>query len=68
MVFILFTYLDSVNFNHSYYIQLWQFFHKKTSITFDLREIEKNKLYLVGMTYCCPSNAIIKNVNRKKNN
>ena len=32
-----------------------------TAITFDQKEIERKK-YLVGMKFCCASNAAIKNV------
>ena len=54
MVFSLFEYLDSVNCNNA--------------ITFDQKEIERKKLYLVGMKFRCASNAAIKNVKiaRKK--
>ena len=67
MVFSLFEYLDSVNCNHRYYVQLWQLFDKK-AITFDQKEIERKNLYLVGMKFRCASNAAIKNVEiaRKK--
>ena len=47
------------NFGHFFY---------KNAITFDLTEIERRKKYLVGMKFCCASNAAIKNVKiaRKK--
>ena len=40
----------------------------KNAITFDQKEIERNKIYLVGMKFCCASNAAIKYVKiaRKK--
>ena len=39
-----------------------------TAITFDQKEIERKK-YLVGMKFCCASNAAIKKCqNRKKKN
>ena len=43
-------------------------FLKKNAITFDQKEIERKKIYLVGMKFCCASNAAIKNVKiaRKK--
>ena len=37
-------------------------FLTKNAITFDQKEIERKKLYLVGMKFCCASNAAIKNV------
>ena len=42
----------------------------KNAITFDPKEIERKKIYLVGMTIRCASNAAIKNVKiaRKKIN
>ena len=49
MVFSLFEYLDSVNCY-------------KNAITFDQKEIERKKLYLVGMKVRCASNAAKKNV------
>ena len=69
MVFSLFEYLDSVNCNHRYYVQLWQLL-TKNAITFDQKEIERKKLYLVRMKFRCASNAAIKNVKipRKKIN
>ena len=69
MIFSLFDYLDSVNCNHREYVQLWQLFDKN-AITFDQKEIERKKLYLVGMKFRCASNAAIKNVKiaRKKIN
>ena len=44
-------------------------FLTKNAITFDQKEIERKKLYLVGMKFRCASNAAIKNVKiaRKKN-
>ena len=45
-------------------------FLTKNAITFDQKEIERKKAYLVGMKFCCASNAAaIKNVKiaRKKN-
>ena len=46
-----------------------KFFTKKNAITFDLTKIERNKLYFVGMKFCCASNAAIKyfKIARKKN-
>ena len=43
-------------------------FLTKNAITFDQKEIERKKLYLVGMKFRCASNAAIKNVKiaRKK--
>ena len=32
----------------------------KNAITFDQKEIERKKIYLVGMKFCCASNAAIK--------
>ena len=61
MVFSLFEYLDSVNCNHRYYAQLWQLFDKKRYNS-DQKEIERKKRSLVGMKFCCLSNAAIKNV------
>ena len=45
-------------------------FLTKNAITFDQKEIERKKRYLVYMKFCCASNAAIKNVNiaRTKNN
>ena len=37
-------------------------FVTKNAITFDQKEIERKKLYLVGMKFSCASNAAIKNV------
>ena len=37
-------------------------FLTKKAITFDQKEIERKKLYLVGMKFRCASNAAIKNV------
>ena len=66
MFFTLFEYLDSVNCNHRYYVQLWQLFDKN-AITFEQKEIERKIRYLVGMKFCCASNAAIKRCqNRKK--
>ena len=44
-------------------------FLTKNAITFDQKEIERKYLYLVGIKFCCASNAAIKNVKiaRKKN-
>ena len=65
MVFSLFEYLDSVNCNHNF-----GNFLTKNAITFDQKEIERKKLYLVGMKFRCASNAAIKIVKiaRKKIN
>ena len=43
-------------------------FLTKNAITFDQKEIERKKRYLVGMKFCCASNDAIKNVKiaRKK--
>ena len=43
-------------------------FLTKNAITFDQKEIERKKLYLVGMKFRCASSAAIKNVKiaRKK--
>ena len=43
-------------------------FLTKNAITFDQKEIERKKIYLVGMKFRCASNAAIKNVKiaRKK--
>ena len=43
-------------------------FLTKNAITFDQKEIERKKLYLVGMKFRCASNAAKKNVKiaRKK--
>ena len=45
-------------------------FLTKNAITFDQKEIERKKRYLVGMKFCCASDAAIKNVKiaRKKIN
>ena len=45
-------------------------FLTKNAITFDQKEIVKKKLYLVGMKFCCASNAAKKKVKiaRKKIN
>ena len=45
-------------------------FLTKNAITFDPKEIERKKRYLVGMKFRCASNAVIKNVKiaRKKIN
>ena len=45
-------------------------FLTKNAITFDQKEMEGKKRYLVGMKFCCASNAAIKNVKiaRKKIN
>ena len=44
-------------------------FLTKNAITFDQKEIERKKRYLVRIKFCCASNAAIKNVKiaRKKN-
>ena len=44
------------------------FLTKNVIITFDQKEIERKKVYLVSMKLCCASNAAIKNVKiaRKK--
>ena len=42
MIFSLFEYLESVNCNHRYYVQLWQLF-EKNAITFDQKEIQRKK-------------------------
>ena len=69
MVFSLFEYFDSVNCNYRYYVQLWQLFDKKRYNFFDPKEIERKKIYLVGMKFRCASNAAIKKCqNRKKKN
>ena len=60
MLFSLFEYLDSVNCNHREYVQVWQLFDKKNAITFDLKEIERKKRYIVVMKFCCASNPAIK--------
>ena len=66
MVFSLFEYLDSIAITDS----MFNFgnFLTKNAITFDQKEIERKKLYLVGMKFRCASNAAIKNVKiaRKK--
>ena len=64
MFYSLFEYLDSVNCN-----QLWQLFDKN-AITFDQKEVERKKRYLVRIKFCCASNAAIKSVKiaRKKIN
>ena len=68
MVFSLFEYLDSVNCNHS----MFNFGNilTKNAITFDQKKEERKKRYLVGMKFCCASNAAIKKVKfaRKKIN
>ena len=45
-------------------------FLTKNAITFDQKEIERKKIYLVGMKFRCASNAAMKNVKiaRKKIN
>ena len=44
-------------------------FSTKNAITFDQKEIERKKLYQVGMKFRCASNAAIKKCqNRKKKN
>ena len=37
-------------------------FLTKNAITFDQKEIERKKRYLVSLKFCCASNAAIKNV------
>ena len=37
-------------------------FLTKNAITFEQKEIERKKRYLVGMQFCCASNDAIKNV------
>ena len=75
MVFSLVEYLDSVNCNHKLYDCRSQRLHvyfgnflTKNAETFDQKEIERKKIYLVGMKFRCASNAAIKNVKiaRKK--
>ena len=69
MVFSLFEYLDSVNCNYDSMFNFGNFL-TKNAITFDPKEIERKKIYLVGMKFRCASNAAIKNVKiaRKKIN
>ena len=67
MVFSLFEYLDSVNCNHNSMFNFGNFL-TKNAITLDQKEIERKKLYLVGMKFCCASNAAIKNVKIAKKN
>ena len=58
MVFSLFEYLDSITdsmFNFGNFLT-------KNAITFDPKEIERKKIYLVGMKFRCASNAVLKNV------
>ena len=45
-------------------------FLTKNAITFDQKEIERKKRYLLSMKFCCASNAAIKNLKiaRKKIN
>ena len=44
-------------------------FLPKNAITFDQKEIERKKKYLVGMKFCCASNAAIQKCqNRKEKN
>ena len=67
MVFSLFEYLDSVNCNHifsEFTDSMFNFgnFLTKNAITFDQKEIERKNIYLVGMKFCCASNAAINNV------
>ena len=68
MVFSLFEYtltesiaITAIMFNFGNFLT-------KNAITFDQKEIERKKLYLVGMKFRCASNAAIKNVKiaRKK--
>ena len=68
MMFSLFEYFDSVNCNQIVCSTLATFF-TKNAITFDQKEVERKKRYLVGMKFCCTSNAVIKKCqNRKKKN
>ena len=62
MVFSFFEYLDSVNFAITDSMFNFGNFLTKNAITFDQKEIERKKLYLVGMKFRCASNAAIKNV------
>ena len=68
MVFSLFEYLDSIAITDS----MFNFgnFLTKNAITFDQKEIERKKIYLVSMKFRCASNAATKNVKiaRKKIN
>ena len=68
MFISLFEYLDSVNCNHRYSMFNFGNFLTKNAITFDQKEIERKKRYLVCIKFCCASNAAIKNVKiaRKK--
>ena len=71
MVFSLFEYLDPVNCNCvlNSTDSMFNFgnFLTKNAITFDQKEIERKERYLVGMKFCCASNAAIKKCqNRKK--
>ena len=59
MVFSLFEYLDSVSCNQSFAINFGKFL-TKNAITFYQKEIERKKRYLVGMKFCCASNAAMK--------
>ena len=43
-------------------------FFTKNAITFDQKEIERKNKYHVGMKFCCPSNAAIKNVKIARKN
>ena len=69
MVFSLFEYLDSVNAITDSMFNFGNFL-TKNAITFDQKEIKRKKKYLVGMKFCCASNAAMKNVKiaRKKIN
>ena len=43
-------------------------FLTKNAITFDQKEMKRKKRYLVGMKFCCASNAAIKNVKIPRKN
>ena len=68
MVFSLYEYIKSIAITDS----MFNFgnFLTKNAITFDPKEIERNKIYLVSMKFRCASNSAIKNVKiaRKKIN
>ena len=49
------TYYNISNYERNLYLT-------KHAITFDQKEIERKKRYLVGMKFCCASHAAIKNV------
>ena len=50
------------------YLKNFGNFLTKNAITFDQKAIERKKIYLMGMKFCCASNAAIKSVQiaRKK--